>query len=165
MYSYRLVCVYCFIGDLGLNITLNNESFQQLSDVCGNRDRWRDRLAEYGVTREVTLHNVSVPDDDEIIVLFQSSLKRVEAKYVIVCGGLYADKLAEKSGCDAVPKIVPFRGEYLLLKPEKCNLVNGNIYPVSSVKTPQNKGCFTIEEVLLLVNMCMTTFTLFLKCF
>lgn len=28
------------------------------------------------------------------------------------------------------PKIVPFRGDYLVLKPEKSNMVNGNIYPV-----------------------------------
>lgn len=34
------------------------------------------------------------------------------------------------SGCDSNPKIVPFRGEYLLLKPEKRHLVRGNIYPV-----------------------------------
>ena len=29
-----------------------------------------------------------------------------------------------------MPKIVPFRGDYLVLKPEKSNMVNGNIYPV-----------------------------------
>ena len=42
--------------DPGLNITLNNESIQKLSDVCGGRDR----LAEYGVT------DLSVPDDDNV---------------------------------------------------------------------------------------------------
>ena len=42
------------IRDLGLNIILNNESIQQLSDVCGDRDVWRDRLTEYGVTGEFT---------------------------------------------------------------------------------------------------------------
>ena len=35
------------------------------------------------------------------------------------------------SGCDPLPKIVPFRGDYLVLKPEKRYLVKGNIYPVS----------------------------------
>ena len=42
------------ISNLGLDITLNNESIQQLIDICGDRDAWRDRLAEYGVTHEVT---------------------------------------------------------------------------------------------------------------
>ena len=36
------------------------------------------------------------------------------------------------SGCSKLPKIVPFRGEYLKLKPERSNLVRGNIYPVRS---------------------------------
>ena len=35
------------------------------------------------------------------------------------------------SGCSGDPQILPFRGEYLLLKPEKAYLVRGNIYPVS----------------------------------
>ena len=65
------------------------------------------------------------------ISLFQSgSSQNIQAKYVITCGGLFSDRLAAMSGCAVLPKIVPFRGEYLLLKPEKQNLVNGNIYPV-----------------------------------
>lgn len=59
--------------------------------------------------------------------------ERIRAKYVITCGGLYSDKLAQKSGCNPLPKIVPFRGDYLLLKPEKKNLVRGNIYPVNKL--------------------------------
>ena len=55
----------------------------------------------------------------------------VNAKYVIVCAGLYSDRLAAKAGCDSLPKIVPFRGDYLILKPGKEHLVRGNIYPVS----------------------------------
>lgn len=50
---------------------------------------------------------------------------------MIMCGGLYSDHLAMLSGCKAEPRVVPFRGEYLVLKPDKCNLVKGNIYPVS----------------------------------
>jgi exonuclease III len=42
------------IKNLGLDITLNSESIQQLIDICGDRGVWRDRLAEYGVTHEVT---------------------------------------------------------------------------------------------------------------
>ena len=36
-----------YISNLGLDITLNNENFQQLSDICGDRDAWRDGFAEY----------------------------------------------------------------------------------------------------------------------
>ena len=55
----------------------------------------------------------------------------VLAHCVITCAGLYSDHLARLSGCEAEPRVVPFRGEYLVLKPDKCNLVKGNIYPVS----------------------------------
>ena len=49
---------------------------------------------------------------------------------MITCCGLQSDRVAQLSGCKAEPKIVPFRGEYLLLNKNKTHLVNGNIYPV-----------------------------------
>jgi len=55
---------------------------------------------------------------------------------VITCGGLFADRLSALSGCSRNPRIVPFRGEYLVLKPEKSDLVNGNIYPVPDPRFP-----------------------------
>jgi len=55
---------------------------------------------------------------------------------VITCGGLYSDKLAGMTGGKRDPKIVPFRGDYLILKPEKSYLVKGNIYPVPDPEFP-----------------------------
>lgn len=49
---------------------------------------------------------------------------------MVTCAGLHSDRISELSGCNPDPQIVPFRGDYLLLKPEKSYLVNGNIYPV-----------------------------------
>ncbi|HEV3156001.1 MAG TPA: L-2-hydroxyglutarate oxidase [Candidatus Baltobacteraceae bacterium] len=60
----------------------------------------------------------------------------IEATYVITCGGLYSDKLAKMTGGTRDPKIVPFRGDYLILKPEKASLVKGNIYPVPDPEFP-----------------------------
>lgn len=57
--------------------------------------------------------------------------KEVRCRFVLACGGLYSDRLSEMSGCSSEPRIVPFRGDYLVLKPEKNYLVRGNIYPVS----------------------------------
>lgn len=59
-----------------------------------------------------------------------------EARYVITCGGLMADRLAKMAGGASDPKIVPFRGDYLILKPEKRYLVKGNIYPVPDPAFP-----------------------------
>lgn len=40
------------------------------------------------------------------------------------------------TGCPKSPRILPFRGEYLLLSKEKTNLVKGNIYPVPDPRFP-----------------------------
>ncbi|XP_072222170.1 L-2-hydroxyglutarate dehydrogenase, mitochondrial [Leuresthes tenuis] len=60
----------------------------------------------------------------------------VRCRYVLTCGGLYSDRLSQISGCSPEPRIVPFRGDYLVLKPEKHYLVKGNIYPVPDPRFP-----------------------------
>ena len=65
----------------------------------------------------------------EVVFIFQN--QQLKCRYVVTCGGLQSDRIAELTGCSREPRIVPFRGDYLLLKPEKSNMVNGNIYPVS----------------------------------
>jgi (S)-2-hydroxyglutarate dehydrogenase len=55
---------------------------------------------------------------------------------VVVCAGLYADRLATQAGHEPDPRIVPFRGEYYLLRPERRDLVNGLVYPVPDPRYP-----------------------------
>ena len=62
--------------------------------------------------------------------------KLIRARYVLTCGGLQSDILAELSGCSREPRIIPIRGEYLLLNSEKNYLVKGNIYPVPDPRFP-----------------------------
>ena len=49
----------------------------------------------------------------------------IRAKHVVTCAGLYSDRIAEKSGGNKEPKIVPFRGDYLLMNPDKAHWING----------------------------------------
>ncbi len=58
------------------------------------------------------------------------------ADRVVVCAGLHADRLARASGEPAEPRIVPFRGEYWQLRPERSGLVRGLIYPVPDPTLP-----------------------------
>ncbi|XP_021118164.1 L-2-hydroxyglutarate dehydrogenase, mitochondrial isoform X4 [Heterocephalus glaber] len=62
--------------------------------------------------------------------------EEIRCQYVVTCAGLYSDRMSELSGCSPDPRIVPFRGDYLLLKPEKSYLVKGNIYPVPDSRFP-----------------------------
>jgi 2-hydroxyglutarate dehydrogenase len=58
------------------------------------------------------------------------------ASYVIFCAGAWADRLATAAGADPDPRIVPFRGAYLELVPERRDLVRGLIYPVPDPSLP-----------------------------
>ncbi|KAL3113039.1 hypothetical protein niasHT_013504 [Heterodera trifolii] len=61
----------------------------------------------------------------------------IDSKFLITCAGLFSDRVARLSGCPKLPKIVPFRGEYLKLKPERRFLIkNANIYPVPDPRFP-----------------------------
>jgi L-2-hydroxyglutarate oxidase LhgO len=60
----------------------------------------------------------------------------VEAAHIINCAGLYADVIARQMKERIGLRIVPFRGEYFSLKPERTHLVNGLIYPVPDPKLP-----------------------------
>ena len=55
---------------------------------------------------------------------------------LVICAGLQSDVLAEAAGDTAGPAIVPFRGEYLRLVPERTDLVRGLIYPVPDPRYP-----------------------------
>ncbi|HEX5987691.1 MAG TPA: L-2-hydroxyglutarate oxidase [Nocardioides sp.] len=55
---------------------------------------------------------------------------------VVLCTGLHADHTAAQAGDSPEPKVVPFRGEYYLLRPDRRDLVNGLIYPVPDPRYP-----------------------------
>lgn len=55
---------------------------------------------------------------------------------VVACGGLQSDRLAEMAGDGPDPVIMPFRGEYYALKPDRRGLVNGLVYPVPDPRYP-----------------------------
>ncbi|WP_334170217.1 L-2-hydroxyglutarate oxidase [Sinomonas sp.] len=55
---------------------------------------------------------------------------------LIVCAGLQSDLLARMVGASPSPRILPFRGEYWALAPERTGLVRGMIYPVPDPRFP-----------------------------
>jgi len=60
----------------------------------------------------------------------------IHAKNIINCAGLYSDRVAKLCGVNPKLKIIPFRGEYYELVPEKHHLVNNLIYPVPDPSFP-----------------------------
>lgn len=60
----------------------------------------------------------------------------VQARQVIVCAGLMADRLAKLCAIEADFRIIPFRGEYYRLASTKNNIVKHLIYPVPDPALP-----------------------------
>ena len=70
----------------------------------------------------------------------ETSRGTVIARMIINCAGLHSDRMATAAGYKTDMKILPFRGEYFKLKPEKRYLVKHLIYPVPNPKFPSGSG-------------------------
>jgi (S)-2-hydroxyglutarate dehydrogenase len=60
----------------------------------------------------------------------------LEADHAVFCAGAWSDRLAVSAGAEASPRIVPFRGAYLRLRPARRHLVRTLIYPVPDPALP-----------------------------
>jgi L-2-hydroxyglutarate oxidase len=69
-------------------------------------------------------------------VIVESTADAVEAGVLVGCAGLGSDRLARMAGLDVDVRIVPFRGEYWMLSPERSSLVRNLIYPVPDPAFP-----------------------------
>lgn len=66
----------------------------------------------------------------------QTTAGCLTADGVVSCAGLHADRIARLAGTRPPARIVPFRGEYHELRPERRHLVRGLIYPVPDPQFP-----------------------------
>jgi (S)-2-hydroxyglutarate dehydrogenase len=72
---------------------------------------------------------------DAIEVVLKNG-ESIHAHTIVNCAGLYCDKVAKMAGEPLNIKIIPFRGEYYTIKPEKAHLVKSLIYPVPDSNFP-----------------------------
>jgi (S)-2-hydroxyglutarate dehydrogenase len=92
-------------------------------------------LESRGVDLRTTCRVLRIAPGSAEVVL-ETSRERIRADFVINAAGLYADRLARSAGADPGVLIVPFRGEYFLLRPERRGWVRGLIYPVPDPALP-----------------------------
>jgi len=60
----------------------------------------------------------------------------VRARRLVNCAGLYSDVVARMAGARVDVRIIPFRGEYYMIRPERQDIVRGLIYPVPDPEFP-----------------------------
>jgi len=77
----------------------------------------------------------AITETDEHVTVAGPS-GRWTARTLVVCAGLQADRMARLAGAAVDLRIVPFRGEYYQLPPERADLVNTLIYPIPDPSLP-----------------------------
>ena len=73
---------------------------------------------------------------DRAQLVLETTRGEVRASQLVNCAGLHSDRIAKLAGVQPEIRIVPFRGEYYTLRPERAGLVRGLIYPVPDPDLP-----------------------------
>ena len=95
----------------------------------------RDLVAS-GLTLERSFRVGAITRERGTLRLASADDRVVTATYLVNCAGLHSDVIARLAGAPVDVQIVPFRGEYYMLRPERRSLVNGLIYPVPDPEFP-----------------------------
>ena len=112
-----------FVPQTGI-INYTEVSKHYLEDILKNDNRLELNNSVTGI-KEKPGHFEIITDKD----VYQS-------KMVVSCAGLQSDRIARLTHPNLELKIIPFRGEYYKIRPEKENLVNSLIYPVPNPAFP-----------------------------
>ncbi len=95
-----------------------------------------DQLTAGGATIRTGAEVTGLDEGDTGVRIDLASGEILRADLVVTCGGLHSDRLARHVQPDLDTRILPFRGEYYELTPERRNLVRNLIYPVPDPAFP-----------------------------
>ncbi len=104
-------------------------------DYSAVAETLRRLIAQRGVT-VLTACRVDAIRETGGQLRLETSCGSIAARRLFNCAGLYSDQIARRMGLEPGIRIVPFRGEYYLLKPERRDLVRGLVYPVPDPAFP-----------------------------
>jgi (S)-2-hydroxyglutarate dehydrogenase len=95
------------------------------------------RLAgERGVVLRTGAEVVSIDDTGREHRVGLATGETIALRFLVTCGGLHSDRLAELAGARPDARIVPFRGEYYELREDRRHLVEHLVYPVPNPEFP-----------------------------
>ncbi|MGA0556919.1 L-2-hydroxyglutarate oxidase [Larkinella sp. VNQ87] len=103
------------------------------AQVC---EKFAEKLRDLGAEVRLGEKVVQITPGNTLSVVVTEKAT-YETKLVINCAGLYSDKMAQLTQRQPIDlRIVPFRGEYYKIRPEKQHLVRNLIYPVPDPNFP-----------------------------
>ena len=92
-------------------------------------------LSGRGVTVETGFRVRSIERRPEGVVVGDGA-RTIVTRGLVNCAGLYSDEIARLAGVRPDVRIIPFRGEYYMVRPDRRDLVRGLIYPVPDPEFP-----------------------------
>jgi (S)-2-hydroxyglutarate dehydrogenase len=95
----------------------------------------RDLVAA-GVTIERNFRVATIARERGTLRIGSSDDHVVVVTHLVNCAGLHSDAVARLAGAAVDVQIIPFRGEYYMLRPDRRSLVRGLIYPVPDPEFP-----------------------------
>jgi L-2-hydroxyglutarate oxidase len=117
-------------GVAGLHVP--QEGIVDYPAVC---DALVKRLTEHG-TRVATGARVQKLRRAGAGWLAETTAGEFPADYIVNCAGLQCDRVSQLAGERRDMRILPFRGEYYKIRPERQYLVRNLIYPTSDPRLP-----------------------------
>jgi L-2-hydroxyglutarate oxidase len=106
-----------------------------IADYKGVARTLGQRAADRGADVKTTTTFTGCTRSDGRLVI-QSNAGDFRSEALVNCGGLQSDRVARMCGIDPGVRIIPFRGEYYVLNPDRQSLVRNLIYPVPDPRFP-----------------------------
>jgi len=107
-----------------------------ITDFAAVAGAFADDLTDAGGEVLTSYRVVGIEADDSGATVRAADGRRLRARAVVACAGLWSDRVAQLSGDSPDPRIVPFRGDYYRLRPTTTVSVRGLVYPVPDPRYP-----------------------------
>jgi L-2-hydroxyglutarate oxidase LhgO len=104
-------------------------------DYARVSEKYAEIIAERGGTIYLSNEVVGLKRYSDLTIL-ETSQGSIEARFVINCTGLQSDRVSRMANAKLELMIVPFRGEYYDIVPEKHHYLKGLLYPVPDPRFP-----------------------------
>ncbi|MGI8910959.1 MAG: L-2-hydroxyglutarate oxidase [Rubrobacteraceae bacterium] len=107
-----------------------------IADYAGVAEAFARIVREQGGESRLGTRVTGISESEDAVEVHTDTDETFRARTLINCAGLYSDRVARLAGIATDAKILPFRGEYYELKPERRHLVRNLIYPVPDPSFP-----------------------------
>jgi (S)-2-hydroxyglutarate dehydrogenase len=106
-----------------------------ITDYAKVCEKYADLISAQGGTVQTSTEVTGMAERAGETVI-ETNRGSLSTRYVINCAGLHSDRVSRMSGATPAVQIVPFRGEYYDLVPQRRHLVRSLIYPVPDLRFP-----------------------------